>query len=393
MESQNTSIYANIFILVSCMVFSGCGGGGDEGSMPVAQDVAFAINTGTTEAGSLSEMVGFTADPNTGALNRVSSLDLQTSQGASIAALPNGKFLFAAQEDSSGGSGPRLKAFVVDKSTGQITPSCTTLPLNRSVVGRPVLEPHETVGFLPSFGVVDVFRIDATNGCPSGISFVQVESAFNVQSLAPHPNGTLVYALLRKSLIGTSPDAIRRYTLNRVTEVLEAQEAISLNPANGSSTDIQVHPSGQFVYAANPGDAFTATSGIFAFRTGTAGQLTIVPGSPFTGTLTNVAIYPGGQFLYGVSGATNKLAGYSIDTSTGVLTPLSGLPDDNFPIKPRVSFSPNGNFAYIGSSSGLLIYKSNSNGSLTPLPSLTVPTGDVPGGLVAHTWEDVVVIH
>jgi 6-phosphogluconolactonase (cycloisomerase 2 family) len=389
-----------VLILFSTFLLTACGGGGDSGS-PIGsntggvQDVGFSINTASLAGvGSTFNLVTFTTDESTGTLKPVSGLDLQTNNGASIIALPHGRFLFVAQEDTVNSSTPRLKGFTVNKAAPQISPSCAEVPLSgHSIVGQPVLTPQETFLLLPSFQRVDAFKINGTTGCPTGASTLSINSGFNVTSVAVHPSGTVAYLLLDRSLLGTTSDIIGRITVDATTGQLAPQESVTLSESNSDGTFLDVHPSGKFVYSTSPGQNFSDPGLIFGFVTDNVGKLT-ASGTPITGKLQSFAFHPGGQFLYGVSGTTNRIVGYSINPTTGVLTPLNAnaLPQDVFLLSDRLSFSPNGNFAYVGSSSGLFVYQFNSDGSLTALPNLTVTTGEVPGGLLGHSWDKLYVV-
>jgi 6-phosphogluconolactonase (cycloisomerase 2 family) len=85
-----------------------------------------------------------------------------------------------------------------------------------------------------------------------------------------------------------------------------------------------VHPSGKFVYAEMRG----ASVGVEAYAISAGGSLSPIPGSPFPAswlTFSAPAITPDGKYLYILSyGSSGALWAYSIDTSTGALTPISG---------------------------------------------------------------------
>lgn len=93
----------------------------------------------------------------------------------------------------------------------------------------------------------------------------------------------------------------------------------------GPNLDVVVDPAGKYVFATLP----TSPSGIQAFSIGPNGALTPVTGSPFT--LPEYGSNSGGpawlvdtgSFLYVTLGSVNKLAGFSINSASGALTPLS----------------------------------------------------------------------
>ena len=85
-----------------------------------------------------------------------------------------------------------------------------------------------------------------------------------------------------------------------------------------------VHPSGKFVYAEMRGPSV----GVEAFAISAGGALSPIPGSPFPAswlTYSAPAITPDGKYFYILSfGTGNPLWAFSIDLSTGALTPISG---------------------------------------------------------------------
>lgn len=94
---------------------------------------------------------------------------------------------------------------------------------------------------------------------------------------------------------------------------------------------IMVHPMGQFVYATHFATPANPQGEIVAALVAPAGTLTAVPGSPFTGGGMSGPIggivEPDGKFLYINSPIFNTcLSGFSIDPTTGALTPLAGSP-------------------------------------------------------------------
>ncbi|MBY0452533.1 MAG: lactonase family protein, partial [Bdellovibrionaceae bacterium] len=89
------------------------------------------------------------------------------------------------------------------------------------------------------------------------------------------------------------------------------------------------HPSGNFLYVTNQ----TGNS-VSAFSVAADGTLTTVSGSPFgagtASTLNGVVVDPSGLYLYAASmGGAGGVVGYSIDQTTGALTLLPGSPYKN----------------------------------------------------------------
>lgn len=81
----------------------------------------------------------------------------------------------------------------------------------------------------------------------------------------------------------------------------------------------------------------------------TTGALTAIPGSPFSGYFVGAA-HPSGKFMYGVNGlsAPNNVFSYTINQSTGALSPTS-TPTVNANATAAQTFvHPGGGFVFIG---------------------------------------------
>ena len=107
---------------------------------------------------------------------------------------------------------------------------------------------------------------------------------------------------------------------------------------------------GKYVYAVN---ALNKVSG-FSINSST-GALTEIPGSPFSATLPHGArvlhVDPTGKFLYvtgsiDIGGGPSSLTGFVIDSATGGLTPIPGMPLTTPLFFGGAFFSPNGRAIY-----------------------------------------------
>jgi len=105
------------------------------------------------------------------------------------------------------------------------------------------------------------------------------------------------------------------------------------------------------------------------------GALTLVPGSPFdTGASDNGTVFidvdPNSRFVYVPLQSLNTIAVFSVDQTTGALTPVSGSP---FPSGGNYTFAakvdPSGRFLYVSirGSGTVAAFSIGSNGALTPI--------------------------
>ena len=140
-----------------------------------------------------------------------------------------------------------------------------------------------------------------------------------------------------------------------------------------------LHPSGRFAYATGAGPS-GGTGPIFVYAIDGNGALTPIVGSPFAGASGGVAVTidPTGEFAYVANvsfDAPGRVSAYSINATTGALTPVAGSPFATLTGTTRIVIDPQGAFLYVACNGGpthfggLLGYSINrSTGALTPLP-------------------------
>jgi 6-phosphogluconolactonase len=152
---------------------------------------------------------------------------------------------------------------------------------------------------------------------------------------------------------------------------------------------------GNFVYT-NDDQPFNTVS---AFSADSNGALTPIPGSPFsTGGVgardgffaaNRIAVAMVGNFLFASNSISEDVSAFTIDPSTGVLTPVTGSPfatgshssSNNLGI--AVSPTPDGRFLMAASpgSFNITVFSIGSNGALTPIAGSPFPTRSVTDGI------------
>ena len=179
------------------------------------------------------------------------------------------------------------------------------------------------------------------------------------------PSKRFVYALGSPAL---GSNSISAFTINAstggLTEVTGSPYATGDGPVS-----VTVDPSDHFVYVANDNSnnisAYTIDSD--------TGALTPVTGSPFASGQGpgSVAIDPSGQFAY-VGNEDDSpggdVSGYTIDATTGALTPMDGSPFLSKSGGFGVTVAPSGKFGYVGSGGGAQVTAFSIN------PTTGVPT-------------------
>jgi len=132
---------------------------------------------------------------------------------------------------------------------------------------------------------------------------------------------------------------------------------------------VVIHPSGKFLYVANPGQGENDVSLFDINSDGTVIEVT--PRTPVGTQPFLLAMDPAGKYLYCANALSNDISAFSIDSSSGVLTAVNGSP---FQIRLSVksmALSPSGNFLYVSAPSsptGILAVFSVSAGVLSSSP-------------------------
>lgn len=357
-------------LVLNCLAFH-AGAGAGESSAKEAW-VFFGTYTGGNSKGIYRARI----DLSSGALSDL-QLAAEVENPSFLALHPNGKFLYAAGEVSKfkGEAGGAVSAFALDRKTGKLTllnqqssrgagpchlvvdragknvlvanyggGSVAVLPIDEdgrlreassfvqhkgSSINRQRQEaPHAhsiNLDAAGAFAVVAdlgldkllVYRFDAEQGhlTPNDPPYNAVAPGAGPRHFAFHPNGRLAYAIneLHSTLTALAYDA-KRGTLKEIETVSTLPE-----PVKGNSTaEVQVHPSGKFVYGSNRGHDSLA---IFAVDQET-GRLTS-RGHQSTGGKTprNFGIDPTGAFLLAANQSSDTVVVFRIDPETGKLTP------------------------------------------------------------------------
>lgn len=171
-----------------------------------------------------------------------------------------------------------------------------------------------------------------------GISLGTAQAPFSapgdLESVAIDPQGRYLYA------IATNPSALYQLGIN------SGSGELTLLSTTMESADIRIvvaDPNGKFIYANDE------TGGHILAYLVNGGSLSPISGSPFTIPSSGQPIYltmeSKGKFLYAplLSGG---IAGFSIDSSTGVLSDIPGSPFDSGNLPFTLASDPLGRFLY-----------------------------------------------
>ncbi len=319
-------------------------------------------------AATSSGIAAFTVNTTTGSLTGVTGSPFAAgAQPSSLGLDPGGKFLYSV---SAVVGSSNLMTFSINTTTGALTlANSATFP---SIPGFVVVDPSGRNAYvLTSTGsgqrLIGGYAIDATTHALTLLPGFPIATAVTPQALAMDPAGRFVYALglgevdvfARDSVTGNiaavagSPFAFTTagaHTFGMTTvpagnfllatlfdanavAVLSVSAGGLLSPASGSpfaagtgAFAVAIEPNGRFVYVANQGTP-PANGTVSAFTLGSNGTLTLVGAPVNAGVQPNaIAADPTGKFVFVANSGSNTISAYSINTTTGALTALSGTP-------------------------------------------------------------------
>jgi 6-phosphogluconolactonase len=216
-------------------------------------------------------------------------------------------------------------------------------------------------------GTISTFTVDSNTGQlrSSGYRLAGPQPV----SLRLHHNGKFLYA----GNAGTN--SISAYSIGADSRLAEIAGSPFSTSELFSVHDVEFHPSGNFLYAAD--------GKVLVFRVdATTGAPTEITGSPFAtgGAVTATVVDPAGKFLYGVDNHNNSVSAFTIDGATGALT-LLGTPVAVGASPSHITMDPSGKFLYVantGASTVSAFAQDAVAGALTPVPGSPFPTSQMP---------------
>jgi 6-phosphogluconolactonase (cycloisomerase 2 family) len=196
---------------------------------------------------------------------------------------------------------------------------------------------YEAIG-LKTYG----FSIDGGSGALTPITgspFVSPNT--EVESVISNPAGTFLFES------GANDQQVVVFGIDQTTGALTT---LGSSPITGFAGQLSTDGLGKYLYvtAANLGTQVTA------FAIGSTGTLTPVAGSPFSISIAQLEGEPTGKFLLGVTGnganngfgTDNHISVFSIDQTTGAISPVTGSPFATVFIPASLTVHPSGKFVY-----------------------------------------------
>jgi 6-phosphogluconolactonase len=356
---------------------------------PAKHTSQYLMYVGTyTEQGSDSKGVyAYRFDSESGKLTSI-GLAAQTKNPSFLAVHPNHRFLYAVNElrTYNGEKSGAVSAFAIDRATGKLTllnevaskgadPCYITIDktgkyvlvanyTGGSVAVFPLLEdgrlgvasafvqhtghgtnpqrqegPHaHSIDLSPDnrFAMVDdlgldetlSYKFDATKGTlASDPAAAKADPGAGPRHFAFHPNGKLAY------VVNEMQSTVTAFDYDAASGGLHPLQTISTLPKSftteNTAAEIEVHPSGKFLYASNRGHNSIAVFAIDAEK----GTLALVQYAPTKGNgPRHFEIAPGGSMLFAANEKSDNFVVFRIDQQTGRLTPTGKALDLSQPV-------------------------------------------------------------
>lgn len=286
-----------------------------------------------------------------------------------------GNSVYASNPNSPSMLGGSIDGWSFSASPGQLTAlSGSPFSLPMSVPGELAANSNAQVIY-----VADAGKIDA----------LQMNSAGTLTALpgSPFSAGTGIGVTIDSadrfvySTDTTPPGNVWAFTTNSagaLTAVAGSPYALGTNlSASVNPSQIVVDQSGKFVFV-----ALSATNRVAVFSIDqTSGALTAVPGSPFATGNDPVGMATINNLLYVSNTTDGTLSSYTFDPTSGVLTPAAGSP---FPINASALVSSFGIYLYASTAQGIATYSVNSStGALTQVDS---PVSSPPASVLTFAF-------
>ena len=251
-----------------------------------------------------------------------------------LAIAPNQKFVYSVGEliDANGKKGGAVNAYAIDDATGDLK----LLNQQSSVGGGPCHISVDRTGktaLIANYGggsaVALPIHPDGKLGEASG--FVQHKGYDTVKDrpLTPHAHSVNVDAGNRFAFVADlGLDKVLVYKLDPEKSTITANDPPAASvPAGSGPRHFAFHPSGKYAYVINE-SLLTVTAFQYDADKGVLAPQQTITTLPEGVTdrkgmsTAEVQVHPSGKFLYGSNRGHNSIAIFSIDSTTGKLTPV-----------------------------------------------------------------------
>lgn len=274
-------------------------------------------------------------DSNTGDLKPI-GLAAKVANPSFLAIAPNQKFLYAANElnDFQGQRSGAVTGYTIDPKTGALAEINQSPSKGGGSCFVSVDKTNSTV-LVANYGSGSVasFKIDSAGKLSEPVSFIQ-HTGLSVnpeRQKGPHAHSINISPDNRFAIVADlGLDEIKIYKLDAAAATLSPNTppATKLTPGDGPRHFV-FHPNGHFAYIINEMHS-TVTALRWDAKAGTLTPIesfTTLP-ADFKGasTTAEVQVHPSGKWLYGSNRGHDSIAVFAIDQKTGKLKMLETVP-------------------------------------------------------------------
>ena len=221
---------------------------------------------------------------------------------------------------------------------------------------------------MPDSSGLLAYTIDPNTGALSAISSLPYDTGNSPEDIQIDSSGKFVY------VDSISPPEITGFQIDQSTGALQS---IPASPFAASETPFLMAASSNFLYASST----DVPGGVLGFRINVSGVLSALPASPFGAgqSTVSVALQSSGAYAAVLSDATQAVASWKIDQSSGALSP-TGTPLAIGSTPQLAIVSPQG-FVYVSAADGIHGYAiDQATGALTAISS--APFGPTSGPIL-----------
>ena len=312
-------------------------------------------------------------NPATVTVTATSVADASKSDSATVTVTggaPSNRFIYVSSFPDN-----NIKIFSVNDTTGLITAAGGISTGANTNPG--FLAMHPSGKFLYSLnrtsGNVSIFTINQTTGTLTAAGTVTADTSPFYMVFSP--DGTFAY------LTCDVASMLFVFSVNTSTGALTQVSGSPYAMGGGRTRGLAVTPDNKYLYVTDR-DSDNIQAFVIA-----AGVLSPVAGSPFAaGTAVGTAVTDSaGKYLYVGNRDDNAVGAYSINASTGALTPIAAYPSGGTQTSVW-TLDPSGTHLYGGDqvSNDVLAFTINADGTLTAVAGMPFSTNTEPGGGGIH---------
>lgn len=336
----------------------------------------FYVGTYTEEGGKSKGIYAFRFDPATGQSTAL-GLAAETTNPSFVAPHPNGRFLYAVNElqKYNGPNSGGVSAFAVDPGTGKLT-FLNEVPSRGADPCYIIVDKSGKWVLVANYGggSVAVFPIHEDGRIGEATTFVQhhghgadpkrQESA-HAHSIDLSPDNRFAFV----DDLGLDELLVYKFDSSKGSLTLNIPPFVKLDPGSGPR-HFALHPSGKFGYVVAE-MASTVTALTVDLNRGRVRRLQTISTLPkdFKGENDDaeIQVHPSGKFLYASNRGHDSIAVFAIDPDQGTLTHIDDVPTQG-KIPRSFEIDPTGHFllAENSKSDNIVIFRIDQNtGRLT----------------------------